>query len=159
MTCAAFLDAFGEYREGALRDPAQQAAVEAHVRCCLRCRRLSQAMSRGLAMLHQAAPEVEPSAGFEARLRERLRAEVVIGDPLVPTHAGLAATLLVATALGLLLYEGLGRSGSAAQPAVAASAPVFEPALSNLTLPSFSHSTLEFHGVHAPLGSYALFRQ
>jgi hypothetical protein len=158
LPCSAFLDAFGEYHEGTLRDPVQRAAVQAHMRECLRCRRLSKAMTRGLAMLHHAAPEVELSAGFHARLQERLRAQVAIGDPVAPTHAGLAAALLVAAALGLLLYEGLGRAGSPGQPAAAAAAPLFQPALSNLTLPAFAHSTLEFHGVHAPLGSNALYR-
>jgi hypothetical protein len=115
-------------------------------------------MERGLALLQHAVPEVEISAGFQARLQERLRAQVAIGSPLVPTHAGLAAALLVVTALGLLLYEGLGRKGVPAQPAAATATPHLQPALSNLTLPAFAHSTLEFHGVHAPLGSYALYR-
>lgn len=159
LTCSAFLDAFCEYQEGTLRDPVQRAAVEAHLRECLRCRRLSHTMTRGLALLQQAVPEVEPTPGFQARLEARLREQVSVGDPLVPTHAGLAAALLVVTALGLLLYEGLGRRGAPTTPAVAAEAPAFTPALSNLTLPAFAHSTLEFHGVHAPLGSYALYRR
>jgi predicted anti-sigma-YlaC factor YlaD len=157
LTCSAFLDAFSEYHEGTLRDPTLRGAVEAHLGECLRCRRLAQAMTRGLTLLQHGVPEVEPSAGFQARLRERLRAQVSVGDPLVPTHAGLAAALLVVTALGLLLYEGLGRRDVSAAPVAAAASPGFEPALSNLTLPAFGHSTLEFHGVHAPLGSYALF--
>lgn len=158
LTCSAFLDAFCEYQEGTLCDPVQRAAVEAHLRACLRCRRLSQTMIRGLALLQHAVPDVEPSPGFQARLEARLREQVSVGDPLVPTHAGLAAALLVVTALGLLLYEGSGRRG-APPPPVAAAAPAFAPALSNLTLPAFAHSTLEFHGVHAPLASYALYRR
>jgi len=140
-----------------MRDLHLRARIEAHLGECLRCRRLVRAMTRGLALLHETVEEVELSPGFQARLQERIRAEVVIGDPLVPTHAGLAAALLVATALGLLVYEGLGRRAST-EPAVAvAEAPTFEPALSNVTLPAFTHSTLEFHGAHAPLGSYTLF--
>jgi predicted anti-sigma-YlaC factor YlaD len=157
LTCSAFLDAFSEYREGTLRDPALRAAVETHLGECLRCRRLAQAMTRGLALLQHAVPDLEPSAGFQARLRERLKAQISVGDPVTPTHAGVAAALLVVTALGLLLSEGLGRDDAPAPPVAAAAAPGFEPALSNLTLPAFGHSTLEFHGVHAPLGSYALF--
>lgn len=159
LTCSAFLEAFGDYREGALRDPVLRAAVEAHLGECLRCRRLAQAMTRGLALLQHGVPEVEPSAGFQARLQERLEAEVSVGDPLVPTHAGLAAALLVVTAVGLLLYEGLGRREAAGPPVAADAAGGVAPALSNLTLPAFSRSTLEFHGVHAPLGSYALFER
>ena len=92
-------------------------------------------------------------------LRQRRRLH---GDERVrvvrQANAGVAAALLVATAVGLVVVEGiLRRNQEAALPAAAASAPAFEPALSNVTLPAFAHSTLEFHGVHAPLGSYALF--
>jgi hypothetical protein len=115
-------------------------------------------MNRGLALLQHTAEEVEPSPGFRQRLSQRLGAEVAIGDPLVPTHAGLAAALLVATALGLIIYEGLTRRADASQPPVATGpAPAFQPALSNVTLPAFAHSTLEFHGSQAPFGSYTLF--
>jgi hypothetical protein len=48
-------------------------------------------------------------------------------------------------------------AGRAETPVAAAAAPAFQPALSNVTLPAFAHSTLEFHGVHAPLGTYGLF--
>ena len=157
LTCPAFLDAYAEYRDGTMRDPEQRARIEAHLGECLRCRRLAQVMTRGLALLHHTIEEVEPSPHFQARLRERLRAEVVIGDPLVPTHAGLAAAFLLATALGLLVYEGLLRRASAERPVAAVTAPAFEPTFSNVTLPAFTHSTLEFHGAHAPLGSFTLF--
>ena len=159
LTCQAFLDAYAEYRDGSLRSPVQRARMEAHLGHCLRCRRLARAMAQGLAVLHQTVEEVEPSAQFQARLQERLRAEVVIGDPLIPTHAGLAAAFLLATALGLLLYEGLSRRASAEPPMATVETPVFEPAFSNLTLPAFTHSTLEFHGAHAPLGSYTRFER
>ena len=156
MQCSEFLEVYSDYRDGMIADPGSRAAVEAHYCECLRCRRLTRAMTRGLALLHQVAAEVEPSAGFRARLDNRLRAEVTVGDPVVPTHAGLAAALLLAAALGLLVVQGLGRS--TAPVATADQAPrTFEPALANVTLPAFTRSTLEFHGVHAPLGSYALF--
>jgi len=158
LPCSAFLDAYAEYQDGTLRDAEHRARIEAHLGECLRCRRLAKAMTRGLALLHHTVEEVEPSASFQTRLRERLRAQVVIGDPLVPTHAGVAAAFLLATALGLLIYEGLARRTSAEPPlASAVTAPAFEPTFSNVTLPAFTHSTLDFHGAHAPLGSYALF--
>jgi len=156
-TCLAFLDAYADYRDGSMRDPDQRARVEAHLRECLRCRRLTQAMQRGLALLQHAVEDVDPSPHFESRLRERLRAEVVVGDPLVPTHAGLAAGMLMAAALALLLYEGIVQRRGTETPVAAAAAPAFESTFSNVTLPAFTHSTLEFHGAHAPLGSYALF--
>jgi anti-sigma factor RsiW len=155
MQCSEFLEVYSDYRDGTIPDPDVRAAVEAHLCECLRCRRLARAMTRGLALLHLTAEEVEPSAEFRTRLECRLRAQVTVGDPVIPTHAGLAAALLLAAALGLLVVEGLGRSDP---PLVAGqSQPSFEAALANVTLPAFAHSTLEFHGVHAPLGSYALF--
>jgi hypothetical protein len=152
------LETYSEYCEGAVRDPAVIAAVESHLGQCLRCRRLVRVMTRGLQVLRSATEDVEPSPRFRANLQRRLRAEVAIGDPLAPTHAGLAAALLLAAALGLLVYEGIARR-AAASPIAAEAAPPFRPALSNVTLPAFTHSALEFHGGHAPLGSYVLFTQ
>jgi hypothetical protein len=157
MTCAEFLESYADCRDDLPGEAALHRAVEAHLAECLRCRRLAQALTRGLAILHQGLEDVEPSERFRDRLAGRLRADVAIGDPLMPTHAGLAAALLVATALGLLVVEGLVRGGRPEPPAAAAASPTFEPAISNVTLPAFAHSTLEFHGVHAPLGSYVLF--
>ena len=157
MTCAEFLESYADFRDGLVGAAGVDRAVKAHLGECLRCRRLAQTLTRGLALLH-TMEDVELSERFRDRLAGRLRAEVAIGDPLVPTHAGLAAALLVATALGLLVVEGVVRDADGAETPVAASpAPAFHPALSNVTLPAFAHSTLEFHGVHAPLGSYVLF--
>ena len=160
MTCSEVLESYADYREGALQDPQRAQFIEAHLGECLRCRRLSRALSHGLALLQNAPPEVEPSDRFRDRLDDRLRTELVLGNPLVPTHAGLAAALLVATALGLLLADGVARQGpERGSPMAAAPQPTFQPTLSNVTLPAFAHSTLEFHGVHAPLGSFALFQR
>jgi hypothetical protein len=157
MTCAEFLESYAECRDDLQADPALHRAVEVHLGECLRCRRLAQTLTRGLVLLHHNLQDVEPSERFRDRLAGRLRAEVALGDPLMPTHAGLAAALLVATALGLLVVEGLVR-GPGAEPAVrAAASPTFQPPISNVTLPAFAHSTLEFHGMHAPLGSFVLF--
>lgn len=158
MTCAEFLESYADYRDGLPGDAALCRAVEAHLGECLRCRRLAQTLTRGLAILHHTLEDVEPSDLFRDRLAGRLRAEVAIGDPLKPTHAGLAAALLVATALGLLVADGILRGGRQVDAPTAMAAPhTFRPAMSNVTLPAFAHSTLEFHGVHAPLGSYVLF--
>jgi len=158
MTCTEFLESYADYRDDVLPDLAQRRAVQTHLGECLRCRRLAQTLTRGLALLQSTLEDVEPSARFRDTLDGRLRAQVAIGHPLVPTNAGVAAALLVATALGLVVVEGILRRGHEAEvPVAAAPAPAFQPALSNVTLPAFAHSTLEFHGVHAPLGSYALF--
>jgi hypothetical protein len=158
MTCAEFLESYAECRDDLQADASLRRAVDAHLGECFRCRRLAQTLTRGLALLHNTLEDVEPSARFRDRLAGRLRAEVTIGDPLAPTHAGLAAALLVATALGLLVVEGAVRGEARRErPVTAVTPPTFQPAISNVTLPAFTHSTLEFHGVHAPLGSYVLF--
>jgi len=159
LTCAEFLESYADYRDELAGDEALDRAIEIHLGECLRCRRLALTLTRGLALLHHTLEDVEPSDRFRDQLAGRLRAEVTIGDPLTPTHAGLAAALLVVTALGLVVVEGLirGDRQPATPPVAAAPAPAFQPAISNVTLPAFAHSTLEFHGVHAPLGSYVQF--
>jgi len=158
MTCSEFFESYADYRDDVLHDVDQRRTVEVHLGECLRCRRLAQTLTRGLALLQTSLEDVEPSERFRDELAGRLRAQVAIGHPLVPTNAGVAAALLVATALGLVVVEGILRSDRETEPPMAAApAPVFQPTLSNVTLPAFAHSALEFHGVHAPLGSYALF--
>lgn len=154
MTCSDFLDLYADFRDGALTDPALRTAVEQHFGACLRCRRLAKTLTRGLAVLHEHTEELEPSAGFRTALTERLRAEAAIGSPVAATHAGVAASLLLVAALGLLVVEGALPRDGASPPAAPAA---FQARLTDVTLPAFAHSTLEFHGTQAPLGSYVLF--
>ena len=154
MTCLEFLDLYSDYRDGTLHDPDVRHAVDGHLGECLRCRRLAKTMDQGLALLHESAGSIEPSARFRAGLEHRLRSQVAIGNPLAPTHAGLAAALLLTAALGLMVVEGLTRGDAVHDVTVQAG---FEAPLSNVTLPAFAHSTLEFHGTQEPLGSFVAF--
>jgi hypothetical protein len=119
-------------------------------------------MDRGLAAL-RGTEGVAPSSGFRAELDRRLLADVAMQDAVMPAHAGLAATFLVAAAVGLLLYEGLSRPESAEpEPSLAASLfrappPPGQPPLIDVTLPAFAHSDLTFTSSQTPLGSFAAF--
>ncbi len=159
MTCSEFLQAYSEYRDGLLREPAAVTAVEAHLEGCPTCARLARAMALGLSALRDTE-DVTPSRRFRTELTHRLRAEVAIGDPIAPTHAGLAAALLLAAALGLLLYESVVRPEVAAvarSEAIPVDTRPYAPALTDVTLPAFTHSALQFHSQQIPLGSYAAF--
>lgn len=78
------------YVDGAL-DRTPQAEVEAHLATCQRCREQAEFDRRARSLL-QALPRLEPSAGFEDKLRRRLRAErPARWRWALPLAAGLAA--------------------------------------------------------------------
>jgi hypothetical protein len=160
MDCGEFLRGLSDFRDGLVRDRTSADRFEAHQRACPRCARLLIALDTGLDTLRDRE-EPEPSAGFRLALDRRLRAEVAIGDPVMPTHAGLAAAFLMVAALGLLVYEGLARrepAGSAARPSARATFPdpvPTLPPLQDVTLPAFTNTTLEYHGQQPPLGAFA----
>jgi hypothetical protein len=162
MNCAEFLQMHAEARDGQVRDPAVLAELEDHLERCRRCGRLAEMITEGLLALQ--TEDIAPTGRFRKTLDQRLRAEVALGDPIMPTHAGLAAALLMASAVGLLLYQAFSRTPAkvaTAQPAPAVTAP-FAPdhgsqrsVLVDVTLPAFTHSQLEFHSSQTPLGSFA----
>ncbi|MEE8117583.1 MAG: hypothetical protein V3T28_10770 [Gemmatimonadales bacterium] len=164
MNCSEFLKRYSEVHDGWLRDARLVRRLEVHRRNCRGCSRWVELWERGVAALRQS-PRIEPSPGFRAGLRQRLQSEVAIGDPIAPTHAGLAAAFLLAAALGLFLIEGL--THPEAEPVVAARAQpaafpdsldvVPEPVPVDVTIPAFGRSTLEFHSSQAPLGTLLVF--
>lgn len=160
MDCREFLRGLSDFRDDLVRDHAALDRFEAHRLACPRCARLVAALDVGLSTLREP-DEGGPSDTFRASLHRRLRAEVALGDPLMPTHAGLAAGLLMAAAVGLLLYEGLGRRATdelAARPAAVSTFPEstrVPPPLQDVTLPAFTHSEFEYHGQQEPLGTFA----
>jgi hypothetical protein len=162
MDCSEFLRGLSDFRDGLVRDETTAAAYESHRRGCLNCSRLMAALDLGLDTLRDR-DEPEPSPGFRGALEHRLRAEVAIGDPVIPTHAGLAAALLMAAALGLLVYEGLSRTGPGRglTPSIASPAGAFPeiaprlPHLQDVTLPPFADSQLRYSGQQPPLGTLA----
>ncbi len=119
-------------------------------------------MDHGLAAL-RGTEGVAPSSGFRAELDRRLRADVATQDAVMPAHAGLAATFLVAAAVALLLYEGLSHADSAGPVAPLAASPFRappppdQPLLIDVTLPAFTRSDLTFTSSQTSLGSFAAF--
>lgn len=164
MDCNDFIQRFSEARDGGLRDPRQLRRIEQHARRCPRCARWVESLELGLGELREAMG-IEPSARFRKRLRKRLAAEVSIGDPIVPTNAGLAAALLLAAAVGLLVLQNAS-TPSMEEPAAVrvAAAAALEDSLElvprqdsmDVTIPAFTHSTLEFHSSQVPVGTLAV---
>jgi anti-sigma factor RsiW len=78
------------YVDGAL-DATPAAEIEAHLATCQRCREQAE-FERRARSLWQALPQREPNAGFEDKLRRRLRAErPARWRWALPLAAGLAA--------------------------------------------------------------------
>lgn len=171
MHCSDYLDHLSDFRDGTLTDRKAQRRLQLHLRHCSRCRRHADALDEGLDALRELTA-VRPSEAFRDGLRQRLAAEVSLGDPVRPTNAGLAAAFLLAAAIGLFVYEGVAQH----QGAVAADPPVEPLARSqlshdtaparaptpapapvetvDLTLPAFGHAPLDFHSAHEPLGGF-----
>ncbi|HET7040199.1 MAG TPA: hypothetical protein VFH97_09950 [Gemmatimonadales bacterium] len=147
-------------RDGLVHDSGAAARFEAHRNGCPRCAKLVAALDVGLRTLRDRE-DADPSDTFRVELDRRLRAEVAIGDPVMPTHAGLAAAFLIMAAVGLVLYQGLGRRGPASmanQPPVIRTFPQIPPTpplIQDVTLPPFADSDLEYHGSQPPLGTFA----
>ena len=166
MKCSDYLNYLSDFRDGTLTDRKAQRRLQLHLRHCPRCRRHCDALDEGLDALRELT-SVNPSVDFRDGLRQRLAAEVSLGDPVRPTNAGLAAAFLLAAAIGLFVYEGVAqREGAlavAAEPPVEPVTPTGLPIDSapvpietvDLTLPAFGHAPLEFHSAHAPLGGFA----
>jgi hypothetical protein len=86
--------------------PAERACIEAHVGTCLTCRREIDRIGKLNAMIG-GLPRVEPSADFEQRMFERLRAEAtppVAGRRFRPA-LWLAPPLAAAAALALAFFS------------------------------------------------------
>jgi hypothetical protein len=160
MDCGEFMRGLSDVRDGLVRDTGTAARFEAHRTGCPSCARLVTALDMGLRTLLDRE-EPQPSDEFRVELDRRLRAEVAIGDPVMPTHAGLAAAFLVIAALGLVLYQGIGRRGPAVmanQPPVSRTFPErprILPPIQDVTLPPFADTDLQYHGSQPPLGAFA----
>jgi hypothetical protein len=162
MNCGEFLRGLSDFRDGLVRDPQVVLRFETHRQGCPHCSQLLTALDQGLDALREG-DDLVFSTGFRDSLDERLRAEVAIGDPVMPTHAGLAAAFLLVAALGLIFYEGVSRGNAPmaraeppVEPAVAFPAPAPRlPVLQDVTLPPFVNSELEYSGQQSPLGTFA----
>lgn len=70
MTCARFLEAFTELRDGRA-SPELRREAEAHLEACVECRRYRRVVERGLEVLRDQEPLDVPD-DFQPRLRHRL---------------------------------------------------------------------------------------
>ena len=120
--CQRCADALPELALGVLTGR-ERAQALSHVESCPRCAEELEQLSRVADSVVQAAPDVEPSVGFEVRLLERM------GVAARPSHPGrlrkirpaywVSATVAAAAA-ALALGLGLSLSGSSPSPTVSA---------------------------------------
>lgn len=165
VNCTEFQKLHSELRDGRRVDRGVERRLEHHRRHCQQCERRIELTDRALDAWRDV-DVIAPSPGFSQRLRRRLLAEVSIGDPVVPTHAGLAAAFLLAAAVGVFLFEGL--RGPAEEPAAVAALdelPGFADStvdvppseLADVTIPPFSPNRFEFSSSQEPLGTNVVF--
>lgn len=109
MTCTEFLARYTDYRDGLIGAPREARRFTRHIATCPACRRYDAALQDGVGALQTLGRE-EPDLAFRQRLARRLAAERTQARlPSSPTRPAVAAALLVAAAIGLLLWEGTRR--------------------------------------------------
>lgn len=109
MTCTEFLARYTDYRDGLIGAPREARRFARHVATCPNCRRYDAALHDGVDAL-QMLRRPEPDTAFRHRLARRLAAERArAGRPFSPTRPAVAAALLVAAAIGLLVWESVQR--------------------------------------------------
>lgn len=96
MNCERMETQLIAYLDGRVSD-AERAEVEAHLAACAACRTRAEEFRRVWSVLDEA-PALEPSLGFDARLRQRVAAE-----PKPRWFAGLVPAPRFALAMTLLL--------------------------------------------------------
>jgi anti-sigma factor RsiW len=112
MTCAEFLARYTDYRDGLIGAPREARRFARHVATCPTCRRYDMALRDGVVAL-QALEPPEPDTAFRQRLARRLAAERArAARPFAPRRPAVAAALLVAAAIGLLVWESARRAPS-----------------------------------------------
>ncbi len=105
MTCAEFLARYTDYRDGLIGAPREARRFARHVAICFTCRRYDTTLREGVGAL-QTQDRPEPDAAFRQRLARRLAGERArAARPFSPRRPAVAAALLVAVAIGLLVWE------------------------------------------------------
>ena len=119
MTCAEFLSRYTDYRDGLIGAPREARRFARHIATCPACRRYDAALRDGVGAL-QNLTRAEPDTAFRQRLSRRLAAErAQLARPFAPRRPAIAAALLIAAAIGLLVWESARRA-----PAVASVPPL-----------------------------------
>ena len=109
MRCSDFLIHYSDYRDETVADPTLWRQLVEHISRCRRCARYDTTIERGVSLL-RAAKEIEPSAGFRARLSRKLAAALRHSEPLYAVPVRLFGSVIVAAALAVLIVEGLTRN-------------------------------------------------
>jgi len=137
MDCRKFRDRHALFLDNQV-SALEEFELRSHMRYCAACARLDAVLRRGR-LLVRNLPEIEPSAGFRARLDARLRADQVADrftDRFAATPAGAGARVARYAAAAALLVAVTLVTGRAVQratspelrlPPVVASVPAHEP--------------------------------
>src|SRR4051794_14967594 len=102
MNCSEFLDSYSDFRDGVITDARKLRGMREHLSRCPACIRYDSSVRHGVSALG----EIEPSADFRERLRQRIAATA--GEPMEPIGRGtasIAAALMLVAAVALLIYS------------------------------------------------------
>lgn len=102
MNCQQFRDAYSDFSDGLLDEPAE-VRYHAHLAECPDCRRFDAALRRGLMALRGLRAPA-PSEGFDARLLARLATERS-AEPESRFLVGIAGAVLVLAVVGAVGWE------------------------------------------------------
>ena len=104
MTCREFVARYSDYRDGLITAPREARRFARHVASCVACQRYDATLRRGIGSLQATGPD--PDTAFRSRLERRLASErAKAGRPSLPARPAFAAALLVAVAIGLVVWE------------------------------------------------------
>ena len=78
--------------------------LESHLAACPRCQTYDARVSRGVLVLKNSG-EIEPPRHLRHELQRRIAAANRFDFPLLPTYAGVLATLAVIVSVGLVLWD------------------------------------------------------
>lgn len=108
MTCREFVARYSDFRDGLITAPREARGFARHLASCAACQRYDATLQRGVGSLQAAGSE--PNSAFRHRLDRRLASERArAARPALPARPAFAAALLVAVAIGLVLWEGAHR--------------------------------------------------
>lgn len=105
MNCREFVARYSDYRDGLITAPREARRFARHLASCAACQRYDAALQRGVGSLQAAGPTAD--GAFRNRLERRLASERARAPHAgLPARPALAAALLIAVAIGLVVWEG-----------------------------------------------------
>jgi hypothetical protein len=118
VDCSEFKDRYSDFADGLL-DEAAEVQARRHLAECPACRRMHHAYGLGLSCL-RSMPVASPSCEFVARLSRRLEVEGPDGARPPRRWSGVAAAVLLASAVAVAGLDYLERGREARRAAAAA---------------------------------------